>query len=108
MIYSDKGKHLFKDIPDTVIRKKKSQYETVVACNSSIIKSTDTNCKMKYSLNEGNLVERMIPRKSIKNVIKNHIPELLKLLIIKIKLKHACMEFGTDRQKQNLQNCYQI
>ena len=25
----------------------------------------------------------------------------------KNKLKHACMEFGTDRQKQNLQNCYQ-
>lgn len=42
-----------------------------------------TNCKMKYSLNEGNLVERMIPRKSIKNVIKNHIPELLKYRIIK-------------------------
>ena len=38
---------------------------------------------MKYSLNEGNLVERMIPRKSIKNVIKNHIPELLKYRIIK-------------------------
>ena len=83
MIYSDKGKHLFKDIPDTAIRKKKSQYETVVACNSSIIKSTDANCKMKYSLNEGNLVERMIPRKSIKNVVKNHIPEWLKYRIIK-------------------------
>ena len=83
LIYSDKGKHLFKDIPDMAIRKKKSQYETVVACNSSIIKSTDANCKMKYSLNEGNLVERMIPQKSIKNIVKNHIPEWLKYRIIK-------------------------
>lgn len=83
LIYSDKGKHLFEDIPDTAIRKKKSQYETVVACNSSIIKSTDANCKMKYSLNESDLVERMIPQKTIKSIVKNHIPEWLKYRIIK-------------------------
>lgn len=82
-VFVKMAKHLFNDIPDTAIRKKKSQYETVVACNSSIIKSTDANCKMKYSLNESNLVERMIPQKSIKNVVKNHIPEWLKYRIIK-------------------------
>lgn len=83
LIYSDKGKYLFKDIPDMAIRKKKSKYETVVACNSSIIESTDAKCKMKYSLNESNLVERLIPQKSIKNILKNHIPEWLKYRIIK-------------------------
>lgn len=38
---------------------------------------------MKYSLNESDLVERMIPQKTIKSIVKNHIPEWLKYRIIK-------------------------
>lgn len=83
LIYSDKGKHLFEKIPRQLIRKEKSRFESVVAGNSSVIKSADVNCKVQYSLMNKDVVERMIPKKFVKNVVKNHIPEWLKYSIIK-------------------------
>lgn len=83
LIYSDKGKRLFEEIPRKTIRKEKSQYEAVVASNSSVIKSADVGCRIQYSLKDSDVVERMIPPKSLKNFVKNHIPEWIKYSFIK-------------------------
>lgn len=83
LIYSYKGKRLFENISSKVIRKEKSKYEAVVAHNTSLIKSTDVCCREQYSLDNIDVIEKMIPKKTIKNFVKNHIPEWLKYCVIK-------------------------
>lgn len=83
LIYSNKGKYLFESISGEEIKKQKSSKESVVDYNPSLIKSSDKECKLNYSLAAPNVIEQMIPKTSIKNKMINYIPEWLKYGVLK-------------------------